>query len=440
MKSSRNGILNLFKNSKSVEKYVSAEIALNAEAMLVEAAVDLSTLDTVKLPVEQLGLLGAAVASFLPSLRTASQTITVQDDKLFRWVNSDDAANTLKLNKKDNNFGGSFIDKRGKSRYAKFQSVDGQTAAVSTITPIDPAKLMMAAVLLSVEQKLDKIIEIHEEILSFLEQEKEAEIEGDLKTLTNIIEEYKFNLDNAEYISAHYKLALDIKRTSEKNIGFYQKQIVEAIKAGSAMYTQGSVDKKQEKLKKLFTYYRISLYIFSFSSYLEALLLGNFQSDYIICLKSKIEERSAAYSRLHSDCYKILEKSTTASIDRHILNGAGTAVKTVGSIIGSIPVLKDGQADEWLADKGTIIKSTSRSIGEKTLAEFSQVEGAGTQIFIENLELIEKVYNKTKNIYIDRQHVYLEISTKCLSTEGDQNDLQCDYSRGGFVHANGRNK
>ncbi len=105
MKSSRNGILNLFGNSKSVEKYVSVEIALNAEAMLVEAAVDPSTLNTVKLPIEQLGLLGAAVASFLPSLRTASQTITVQDDKLFRWVNSDDAANTLKLNKKDNNFG-----------------------------------------------------------------------------------------------------------------------------------------------------------------------------------------------------------------------------------------------------------------------------------------------------------------------------------------------
>ncbi len=412
MKSSMNGILDLFRSRKHLEKYVSTEIALNAEAMLVEATVDLSTLNTVKLPIEQLGLLGATVASFLPSLRTASQTITVQDDKLFRWVNSNDAANTLKLNKKDNLFGGSFIDKRGKSVYAKFQPVSDQTAAVSTITPIDPAKLMMAAVLLSVEQKLDKIIEIHKEILSFLEQEKEAEIEGDLKTLTNIIEEYKFNRDNAEYISAHYKLALDIKRTSEKNIGFYQKQIVEAIKDGNAMHTQGSVDKREEKLKKLFTYYRISLYIFSFSSYLEALLLENFQSDYIFCLKSKIEERSAAYSRLHSDCYRILEKSTTDSIDRHILNGAGTAIKTVGSIIGSIPVLKDGQVDEWLADKGTIIKSTSRSIGEKTLTEFSQVEEAGTQIFIENLDLIEKVYNKTKNIYIDRQNVYLEISTK----------------------------
>lgn len=413
MKSEKSGILGLFKNRKPVENGISAEIVQNAEAMLVEATVDLSALNTVKLPIEQLGLFGATIASLLPPLRTISQTITVQgDDKLFRWVNGSNAADTLKLNKKDNLFGGSFIDKSGKSTYAKFQSVGGQNATVSTITPINPTMLMMAAVLMSVEQKLDKIIEVHEEILSFLEQDKEAEIEGDLKTLTHIIEEFKFNCDNAEYKSAHYKLVLDIKRTSEKNMGFYQKQIAEVVKDGNVIHTQGSVDKRQDKLNKLFKYYRISLYIFSFSSYLEVMLLGNFQSDNIFSLKSKIEERSASYLRLHSDCYKVLEKSTTTSVDRRILNGAGTAVKAVGNIIGSIPVIKDGQVDEWLIDKGADIKNKSERIGEKALAEFSVSEETGTKIFIENLELIEKVYNKTNNIYIDKQNVYLEIAAK----------------------------
>lgn len=46
------------------------------------------------------------------------------------------------------------------------------------------------------------------------------------------------------------------------------------------------------------------------------------------------------------------------------------------------------------------------------LAEFSVSEETGTKIFIENLELIEKVYNKTNNIYIDKQNVYLEIAAK----------------------------
>lgn len=152
MKSEKSGILGLFKNRKPIENGISAEIVQNAEAMLVEATDDLSALNTVKLPIEQLGLFGATIASLLPPLRTISQTITVQgDDKLYRWVNGSNAADTLKLNKKDNLFGGSFIDKSGKSTYAKFQSVGGQNATVSTITPINPTMLMMAAVLMSVE-------------------------------------------------------------------------------------------------------------------------------------------------------------------------------------------------------------------------------------------------------------------------------------------------
>lgn len=62
-------------------------------------------------------------------------------------------------------------------------------------------------------------------------------------------------------------------------MGFYQKQIAEVVNNGNVIHTQGSVDKRQDKLNKLFKYYRISLYIFSFSSYLEVMLLGNFQSD-----------------------------------------------------------------------------------------------------------------------------------------------------------------
>ena len=398
-------LLDTFKKEENliVKSKDSADIIANSETMLAEVQIDISSLDTFKIPIEQLGLLGAGVASMLPSLRTISQAT---DDKLFRWVNSENAKGTLKLNKKDNFFGGAFVDNNGTSRYAKFESVEPQ----SLIMPINPLMFAMAAALMSIEHKLDTIIETQKEILSFLQKDKESEIEGDLKTLTNIIREYKFNWNNAEYKTNHHKLALDIKRTSEKNIIFHQKQIADGIKDNNILHMQNSVDTKQNNLQKLFRYYQMSLYIYSFASYLEVMLLGNFQSDYILQVKEQVDEYSETYRKVHSDCYSILKKSTADSIDKHILKGVGIAAEAVGNFIGSVPKIKDGQVDEWLVDKGNNIKKKSENVGEKTLTSFMEIKEPKSNLFAENLVLVDKIYNKTSDIYIDKNNIYLVVS------------------------------
>lgn len=406
------GLLDIFKKEERsiVKNTDSTGIVANSEAMLAEVQVDISSIDTVKLPIEQLGLLGAGIASMLPALRTISQKLTINSDNLFKLVNGQNIAGTLKLNKKTGRYSGAFIDKGGVSRMAEFLPVDSQTVTSTVVMPIEPLTFMMVAVLISIEHKLDAIIETQKEILSFLEKDKEAEIEADLKTLTNIIKEYKFNWDNAEYKANHHKLALDIKRTSEKNIIFYQKQISEAIKDNSIIHIQNSVDVKQDKLQKLFRYYRMSLYIYSFASYIEVMLLGNFQSDYVLQVKGQVEDYSLTYKKVHSDCYKLLEKSTAGSVEKHILRGIGTATEAVGSFIGSVPKIRDGQVDEWLTEKGEKIKKKSDSVGNKTLLTFMEIKEPGNAAFTDNLELVDKLYNRTSDIYIDKDNVYLAFS------------------------------
>ena len=51
--------------------------------------------------------------------------------------------------------------------------------------------MMMAVALFSIEQQLGNIAEMEKQILSFLEIEKESEIEADVETLTSIIKKYK---------------------------------------------------------------------------------------------------------------------------------------------------------------------------------------------------------------------------------------------------------
>lgn len=53
--------------------------------------------------------------------------------------------------------------------------------------------MMMAVALFSIEQELHNIAEMEKQILAFLDAEKQAEIEADVETLSNILIKYKHN-------------------------------------------------------------------------------------------------------------------------------------------------------------------------------------------------------------------------------------------------------
>ena len=55
----------------------------------------------------------------------------------------------------------------------------------------NPATMMMAVALFSIENQLDHIAEMEKQIISFLQIEKEAEMEADVITLSEIINKYK---------------------------------------------------------------------------------------------------------------------------------------------------------------------------------------------------------------------------------------------------------
>ena len=119
----------------------------------------------------------------------------------------------------------------GGSRFAQFQAVSdlSVTNTITTATSVNPAMMMMAVALYSVEKEIKTISETSKQILSFLETEKESEIEADVEQLLDIIQKYKSNWDNKHFIAGNHKMVLDIQRTARKNVNFYKKQLDEMI-------------------------------------------------------------------------------------------------------------------------------------------------------------------------------------------------------------------
>ena len=376
-----------------------------SNTILMETRVELTEENSRSIPIEKLSILGGAVSSIIPSLRTVTQTSTVETSGLYKLANAS-VGDTLKV-AKNGNFWGAFKTADGSSKFAQLVEAGPMSVDTQTIMPINPATMMMAVALYSIEQQISEVIEMEKQILSFLEKDKEAEIEADLKTLTTIIKEYKFNWDKEQYVVTHHKLALDIKRTAEKNIIFYQKQISEIMKSKKILVASKSVNSTEKNMEKNFKYYRLSLYIYSLASFLEVMLLGNFQEEYILQVKDMVEKCSDEYAELYSLSHGYIDKIGNATVESNVVKGIGAAGEAIGDFIGKIPLVKEGIADEWLVENGKNLKQTSQNMKNKASKRFEIIENAGIDTFIDRFDEMNRIYNHTNSIYFDSEKIYL---------------------------------
>ena len=375
--------------------------------ILMDARSELAEKVTFSMPIAQLATLGAGVSSLIPTLHTVTQTTTVNTQGLFRLVNAG-VGDTLKV-AKNGNFWGAFKRADGTSKFAQLQSAGPLTATSTATVPIDPATMLMAIALFSIEQKLDSIAEMQKQILTFLEVEKESEIEADVETLVSMISKYKYNWDNEHYLQSNHKMVLDLQRTARKNINMlsYQKQVTEVLNSRQLVVAQMKVKSTLKDLLKKFKYYRLSLYTFSLASLLEIMLSGNFKEEYITGIKEEIESLSMTYRDLYGKCSEYLERLGNSALEANLLKGIGSASNAVGRLIGSIPKIKDGQVDEFLQDSGERLKNNAVGMERNVVKAFAEIRNPGTGVFTEKMRDMILIYNHTAEICFDDKQIYL---------------------------------
>lgn len=370
--------------------------------VLLDVRTDMSHSKSLSMPIAQLSTLGAGVASLLPAFRTITQTSSVAAEGLYRIPNAV-IGDTLKA-AKSGKFWPSF---KNSNKLAQLQKVDSLQSTTSMVMPIDPATMMMAVALFSIEQQLGNIAEMQKKILSFLEIEKESEIEADIETLSNIIEKYKHNWDNEQFISSNHKMVIDIQRTARKNMVSYQKKVRDVIKEKKLLVLQNKIKTTLDELMKDFKYYRLSLFTFSMSSLIEIMLSGNFKEENILSIKDEIQKLSFVYRDTYGECSVYLEGMEKSSVESNLLKGVSATSKAVGKIIGSIPKIKDGQIDERLQETGEHVSDKAKAIETDSIAAFAEMSNPGTNLFTEKMDDLIFVYNQTTDICFDNDNIYL---------------------------------
>lgn len=386
---------------------------VDEECALLEVTQDIlmdarTTFDSKKymsVPIAELATLGAGVSSLIPALNTVTQTTTIAMDGLYTLANAG-VGDVLKV-AKNGNFWGAFKTADGASKFAQLQAAGPISATTQTAAAINPATMMMAVALFSIEQELGKIEEMQKQIITFLEIEKESEIEADVETLMGIVRKYKMNWDNEHYVANNHKMVLDIQRTARKNMLGYQKKITEIIGKKQLIVAQTDVKQTFSDLEKKFKYYRLSLYTFSLASLMEIMLSGNFKESYIEGIKDEIREMTETYRSLFDKSSHYLEKIGGSALEANVLKGVGTAGKAVGKFIGSIPLIKEGPVDEFLQDSGAHIKKNAIDMEKEAVHRFASISNPGTHVFMDKMEDMIQIYNHTEQICFDDKRIYL---------------------------------
>lgn len=356
---------------------------------LVKMNIDMT--ETQKFPIEKAAALGVA---FQPLTQLVSYAVGGAGESGLYFVNT--AGKTMFQS------GGQFIG----NLQAANGGVGGGLARMTQV-PLDPTMLCMAVAIMAIEKKLDAIHEAQKEILAFLELKEEAKLKGNLNTLADVLNNYKFNWDNDKYKDHKHILVQDIKREAEQSIILYREQLTKALCKKALFQSGQEVKATLNKTMARLNDYQLALYTFSFSSFLEVMLLENFDTNYLNSIASKIQEYSGDYTALYERCAEKIEKDSKASLEGYVLKGLSKLSSGAGKIVEKIPVISKSQLDENLLKAGGILQDVDTNRTQNVMQILADSQTDYISSFVENIHTIDNLYNQSMQLMFDSKNIYI---------------------------------
>ena len=293
---------------------------------------------------------------------------------------------------------------------ARARFVEATPTAVGTVAQISPAIMLMAIAISVVTKKLDQIEDAQKDIIEFLQLKEKAQLKGNIATLKEILEEYKFNWDNDKFKNNKHIQVQEIKRDSEQSIIFCREQIEKKVTKNGFLHSDRDVRTKIQKIQYVFKDYELAMYIFAFSSFMEIMLLENFDSGYLGSVIKKIELYADNYRNLYQDCCDVIEKDSKTSVQSYVLKGVAGLNKVLGIGISKIPKVSEGNVDEALISAGERVDEYSEKRTENTMKLFLREECTCIIPFVENISAIDMIYNAPMDLLFDGENIYFKLS------------------------------
>lgn len=356
----------------------------------------------VSFPLGELSSLGALFSSLPAAFSSLAQT---NNSGKVLYLATFPVAGKLAAAKDGSGLLGTIVNENGVAGQARFHEVKDLAKATSGVSI-----MFMALAIMTINRSIKNISENQKEIISFLEIEKQTQLKGDLIILSEIIEDYQHNWNNIQYRTNREMQVLDIKRSAEQNILFYRETVEKKFAKRSFVHLDTAKELNSIQLK--FRYYKLSLYLYAFASFLDILLLENFETTYLDSVVKKIKNYSLEYDAFYQKSLVSVEQYASSSLQSRILQGLAIAGEFAGKQISKIPD-KDNEIkiDDKLISGSSKLNTIKAEAINRTMVSFSSVEDSGIQMFCDKISLIDKMYNEPLRITFDDEKIYIPVGT-----------------------------
>ena len=301
--------------------------------------------------------------------------------------------------KSNGNFIGSLKNLKGK--------VGGGQARLTRVV-VDPVTLATSCMIFAIESKLNKIEATQKEIIDFLIIKEKTDIRGNIISLTEVLNEYKYNIDNEQYKDNKYNLVQFIKNDANKSILLYESKLSNILHKKEGLHFDGKVDEYLKDSIENLNELQLGIYQYSFASFLEILLLENFDDNYINVVLNNINNYQLKYIENNNKVKEKIVELSESSIPNKLMSGVSKASLDLGKLIEKTPLNKTNINEKLIKQSEEINNKKNKNVNKKIKLLFDDNINE-IEPFVNTLEAIKLINNKEYNIMFDEEKVYLDL-------------------------------
>lgn len=385
-----------------------------ADSFTVEEISESELSKAKKIPIASLALLGTAFAELPEAARTTVTTVARETMMKDLYVGIRPAKATGEMAYKDGVTLGHFTRKTDQGKKViearmRFKPIDAvsEKDTITTVKPLDPTMVAVAVALMEISKKLDGIQSSIDEVLRFLETDKQAKQRGNLQTLAEIMEDFKRKGNDADFCKIKNHTVQEIQRDARQDIKFYKTRIETAVKEKKTFHLQKDVREYVGSITTSFAEYQLACYLYAYSTFLDTVLRKDFVEGSIDSCRSKIIRIAEDYDALFRECRAQIASYQRSSAENKVVGGVGKTADTLGKAIRSIPVIEKGPVDELLLNAGDVLRDANKDTVKAQVNNLEVLENNRMGDFLNGIGVVGALCNRESAMITDGTSLYV---------------------------------
>lgn len=262
----------------------------------------------------------------------------------------------------------------------------------------------------NIDEKLEELQKVTKRVLEFLEQEKQSEIEAEIKYLAEIFNSLSLIKDDDALRQSKLNQIAAIERESTENIFFYEKEIKKLINEYESKNSKKKVEKELiSRLVAAYYYLNLSMRANGLSKLLEIYMVDGLKKQYIQNKRDEIQKNINRASLVDDLIATKIPEIDGKRIGALVKKGISGALNYLGDSLELSPI-GGYKLDEKLHDLSYIeAGKTEKQSEEKVARILEHGESSAMDSYLGSIKQVEFLYDNPVVLVYKDDEMYVKM-------------------------------